>query len=289
MDSEPRRSFLDRLKILLGLPRANTTEDLEREIAGIVDQGEAHGLITAREGRMIEAVLDLGETTAGQIMVPRIDTATVPSTSSVEEVLRVLVDSGHSRIPIYSDDLDHIQGVLHAKDLLPFWGRPPEEIDLLKISRAPFFVPQSMPINQLLAEFRRQHVHLAVVVDEYGGTAGIVTMEDILEEIVGEIVDEYDNEESLLAEQADGSVLVDARLEVEDLAEHLGIDLPTELPEGRFETVGGFITTVLGRVPAAQEEVAWGPVRMVVVGADQRRVTQVQVFTQEPQTVQAGD
>ena len=249
MEPEPRRGFLQRLKLALGVTPANTSEDLEREIHGLVDEGEAKGLISANEGRMIEAVLDLDETTTGQIMVPRTEMATVPTTASLEEVVQVIVDSGHSRLPITDEDLDHIIGVVHAKDLLPHWGKTGREIDLAKMCRPPFFVPESKPVDQLFSDFKRKRVHLAIVVDEYGGTAGIVTIEDVLEEIVGEIIDEYDQEEPQLMEQADGSLLVDGRLEVEKLAEHLDTDLPEELPEGRFETVGGFITTLLGRVP----------------------------------------
>ncbi len=278
MEPEPRRGFLQRLRQALGVNAANTSEDLEREIHGLVDQGEAKGLLTANEGRMIEAVLDLDETTAGQIMVPRTEMATVPATASLEEVVRIIVDSGHSRLPITGEDLDHIIGVLHAKDLLPHWGKTGQDLELAKLSRPPFFVPQSKPVDQLFSDFKRKRVHLAIVVDEYGGTAGIVTVEDVLEEIVGEIIDEYDQEEPPIVEQADGSLLVDGRLEVDKLAEHLDIELPEELPEGRFETVGGFITTLLGRVPRAKEEVTYGPLRMVVVGSDDRRVTQVQVY-----------
>jgi magnesium and cobalt transporter len=279
---------LQRLRQLFSGP-VNTSEDLEREIHGLVDQGEAQGLITPREGEMIEAILELDQTTAGQVMVPRIDMATVSDTASLEEIIAVIVRSGHSRIPITGEDLDHIKGVVHAKDLLPYWGRDAFGVKLADICRPPLFVPQSMPVDQLLSEFKRRRVHLAVVVDEYGGTAGIVTMEDVLEEIVGEIVDEYDQEEALIQEQADGSLLADARLEIEKLSEHLGVALPEKLPEGRFETLGGFIITLLGRVPRPQEEVSFGPLRMVVVGADQRRVTKVQIFQARPQPAPAGD
>jgi len=290
LEPEPRRGFLQRLKQALGGNSANTSEDLEREIHGLVDQGEAQGLLTPREGQMIEAILDLDETTAGQIMVPRTEMATVPVSASLEETVKVIVDSGHSRIPITGEDLDNIVGVIHAKDLLPHWEQPGTGIALNEICRKPFFVPQSKPVDQLLSDFKRKRVHLAVVVDEYGGTAGIVSIEDVLEEIVGEIIDEYDQEEPQLKEQADGSVLVDARLETEKLAEHLKVDLPEELPEGRFETVGGFITTLLGRVPRTQEEVSYGRLRMVVTAADERRITQVQIhLDNEPPVPYSGD
>jgi magnesium and cobalt transporter len=263
---------------MLGGSPANSSHDLEREIQELVDQGEAEGVISHREGQMIDAVLELDETTAGQVMVPRTDMVTLPVTASVEETIQVIVTSGHSRIPVYAEDLDHIVGVMHAKDLLGFWGRCGEAVDLKAICRKPVFVPQSMALTQLLAAFERHRTHLAIVVDEYGGTAGVVTLENVLEEIVGDIEDEYDQAEELISEGPDGSLVVDGRLGVDELSERLAYELPDQLPEGRFETVGGFVTTYLGRVPKPGEEVVHGPVRLVVTGADERRVTQLQVF-----------
>jgi CBS domain containing-hemolysin-like protein len=285
LDTESRRGLFNRLKELLLGNRASSSEELEREIQDLVDQGEAQGFISGREADMIEAVLQLSEITADQIMMPRTELAMVPQSASVADTIAVIVESGHSRIPVYSEDPDHIVGVIHAKDILPFWNRN-GDVALDEIMRPPFFVPQAMPVNELMAAFRRRRVHLAVVVDEYGGTAGVVTLEDVLEEIVGEIEDEYDQEEQLIAEQADGSLLVEARLEIEELSKRLGVELPDSLPEGRFETVGGFITTLLGRVPRPQQEVEYGPLRFVVTGADERRVTQVQVhhIAGSPQT-----
>lgn len=276
MDPESRRGLFIRFKELLLGNRASSSEELEREIQDLVDQGEAQGFISGREADMIEAVLQLSEITADQIMMPRTELAMIPHSASVADTIAVIVESGHSRIPVYSEDPDHIVGVIHAKDILPFWNKN-GSVGLDEIMRQAFFVPQAMPVNELMASFRRKRVHMAIVVDEYGGTAGVVTFEDVLEEIVGEIEDEYDHEEQLIAEQADGSYLVQARLEIEELAGRLEVKLPDSLPEGRFETVGGFITTILGRVPRPQEEIEYGPVRMVVTAADDRRVTQVQV------------
>ncbi len=275
-ESESRQGLFNRFKELLLGNRASTSEELERDIQELVDQGEAQGFLSGREADMIEAVLQLSETTADQIMIPRTELAMIAQDAGVADTIAVIVESGHSRIPVYSEDPDHIVGVIHAKDILPYWGKN-GEVGLDAIMREPFYVPQAMPVNELMASFRRKRVHLAIVVDEYGGTAGVVTLEDVLEEIVGEIEDEYDQEEQLIDEHADGSLLVEARLEIEELAERLGVDLPDSLPEGRFETVGGFITTFLGRVPRPQEEVTYGPVRMVVTAADDRRVTKVQV------------
>lgn len=289
METQPRKGLLARLKAMLAGPQATSQEELEREIQGLVDKGEAQGLITPDEGEMIEAVLELGDTTAEQIMVPRTELALVPVQATLEEVVRVIVESGHSRIPVYGEDPDHIRGVIHAKDLLPYWGESAARPKLAAIMRPPFFVPLAMSLDELLTQFKRKRQHLAVVVDEYGGTAGVVTMEDVLEEIVGEIADEYDQEERLVEEQADGSLVVQGRLEIEELAERLGVELPQSLPEGRFETVGGFITTLLGRVPTAGDEVTWGPVHLKVLEADQRRVTRLRVKLTEPQARSAGE
>ena len=253
-----------------------------------MELGEAEGVISRREGEMIDAVLELDETTAGQIMVPRTDMVTVPAAAGVQEIIAVIAGSGHSRIPVFAEDLDHIVGVIHAKDLLGFWGQAGETVDVSAIIRKPVFVPQSMPLTQLLAAFERYRTHLAIVVDEYGGTAGVVTMEDVLEEIVGDIEDEYDQVEELVSEGPDGSLMVDARLEVDELSKRLEHELPDQLPEGRFETVGGLITTFLGRVPKAGEEVVLGPVRLVVTGADERRVIRVQAFPPPPDAAAEG-
>lgn len=279
MDPEGRSSFWNKMKNWLGGNNI-AEQDVEKELQELLEEGEARGLITQQESDMIEAVLELGETTASQIMTPRTSLYTLPADSTISEVIATIVETGHSRIPVYDDNLDHIVGIVHAKDLLAQWGKTDDNFDLHNVTRQPMFVPQSMPIEQLLASFNRQRAHLAVVVDEYGGTAGIVTMEDVLEEIVGDINDEHDHNLSLLQTEPDGSLLVDARLKVEELAEELDMDLPEELPDGRFESVGGFITTLMGKLPKPGEEVCYGPLRIVVEEADQRRVSKVRVFVE---------
>ena len=276
MEPEPRRSMFDRIRYLVR-GKHTTSQELEAEIQGLVDEGEAQGILTQREGDMIEAVLELNDSTASQVMVPRTDMAMAPSTATIRQLIDIIVESGHSRIPVFEDNPDSIVGLIYAKDLLPYWDSNNNQLELKQIMRPAFFVPPSIPLDQLLAAFRRKKAHLAVVVDEYGGTAGVVSMEDVLEEIVGEIEDEYDQEESLYSEQPDGTFLVDARLEVDDLSDLMDIELPDSLPEGNFETLGGFITTLLGRVPQTGEEVEYGPVRMVIREADERRITKVQV------------
>jgi magnesium and cobalt transporter len=282
VETEPRRGLLVRMREALAGKANNAGHDLEREIQDLVEQGQAQGLIGQGEGEMIDAVLELAETTAGQIMTPRTVLVTVAADAPLEEMVRIAVLSGHSRIPIFEGDLDHIVGVVHAKDLLPLCTSGGEGASLTQIARKPMFVPQSMPLNRLLTAIKRTRSHLAIVVDEYGGTAGVVSLEDVLEEIVGDISDEYDQEEPMIREEPDGSLLVDGRLDVDELSARLGTVLPDELPEGRFETVGGLITTYLGRVPQVGEEVAFGPVRLVVKGADERRVSLVQARSEAP-------
>lgn len=282
MDPEDRSSVWQKLKSWFA-GNDHQDPDVEKEIQELLEEGEARGLITQQESYMIEAVLELGETTAGQIMTPRTSLCTIAVTATIPQVVETIGQTGHSRIPVYETDLDHIIGILHAKDLLSHWGRSDESFRLQEVIRQPIFVPQSMPIEQLLATFNRQRAHLAVVVDEYGGTAGIVTMEDVLEEIVGDIKDEHDLPMTMLQVEPDGSYLVDGRLEVEELSEVLQIELPEELPEGRFESVGGFVTTLLGRLPKAKEEVFWGPLRLLVEEADQRKVNKVRVSLLPPQ------
>ncbi len=287
MDPEDRSSVWQKLKTWLNSGQQKES-DVERELQELLEEGEARGLITQQESDMIEAVLELGETTAGQIMTPRTSMCTLPVAASISEAVTTIVESGHSRIPVYDEDMDHIVGIVHAKDLLSQWGKGESSFNLRDIMRTPMFVPGSMSTEQLLSSFNRGRTHLAVVVDEYGGTAGIVTMEDVLEEIVGDIKDEHDLPLTMLSREPDGSLLVDGRLEVEELAEVLDMELPEELPEGRFESVGGFVTTLLGRLPKVKEEVSYSGLRMLVEEADQRKVSKVRIFVKPPEANNAA-
>ena len=190
-----------------------------------------------------------------------------------EELLNTIIESGHSRIPVYSENIDHIVGILYAKDLLPLWLNGTEEFDLEAICREPFFVPETKRINDLLNELRAKKSHLAVIVDEYGGTAGIVTIEDIIEEIIGEIRDEHDVEEELFLPQEDGSVLINARANLDDFEEHFGVQLPRE----GYDTLGGFIIHLMGKVPRKGEEITYEGLRMRIQGGDPKRITRVLV------------
>jgi CBS domain containing-hemolysin-like protein len=249
--------------------------DIEREIQQLIDAGEQKGLISEDEGEMIESIFSFWDTTVREIMVPRTEVIAVGSDTSIGTLLETAIKEGHSRIPVYSESSDDIVGILHFKDLLVYWGQ--EHVDLKGLLRTPHFVPETKKISQLLKELRDRKSHMAIVIDEYGGFAGLVTIEDILEEIVGEIRDEHDTEERRITPTADGDLLVDARLDIEKLAEHLGV----QIPEGNFESVGGFIINLLGRVPRPRETIEYAPLEMTVESADARKIHIVRVRLQD--------
>jgi len=206
--------------------------------------------------------------------------------STLGDLIDLVTRCGHTRIPIHKDNIDHIVGILHAKDLLKLLGENPESRIPTDILRKPFFVPESRRVSELLKDMQDRMTHLAIVTDEYGGTAGIITIEDILEEIVGEIMDEHDQEETLLTRLEDGSLVVNARLDVEKLGEALNM----ELPQGEFESVGGFIIHLLGRIPKIDEKVRFQDIEMTIQKGDQRRIEKVLVSrTALPESAEEGE
>ena len=246
-------------------------QNLEEEIQSLIDEGEQKGLLTEDEGEMIQSILSFRDTVAREIMVPRIDAVCLSNTVAPKDVIDLIVEKGHSRIPIYEGDIDNIIGIVHAKDLLPFWGQ--EAFDWTTILRPPYFVPETKKISEILGDLRDKKSHMAMVIDEYGGIAGILTMGDIIEEIIGEIQDEYDLEESRLVKIDEDTVMVDAHLDVEDLEEHFNI----KIPEGKFDTVGGFIINILGRVPDVQEHLVFNDLEMTIEDADNRKIQKVRI------------
>jgi len=254
------------------------SNDLAEEIHDLVDEGQAKGLISNEESHMVYGVLDLKEIRAHSIMIPRTEISAAPINSTLGEVIKLVSDCGHTRIPIHNDNIDEITGILHAKDILKLWGKDPDSIIPVEILRKPCFVPGTQKINELLHDLKERKTHLAIVTDEYGGTAGIITVEDIIEEIVGEIMDEHDDEKSLVTIIDDESLLVDARLEVEKLEEHLGL----ELPKGEFESVGGFVIHLLGRIPQVNEIVSFEGLEITIKKADQRKIDKVLITHKAP-------
>lgn len=269
-ESQPETQGLVRwFKRKMGLNR------VPKELQQVIDESEERGLIDHDEGDMIEGIFDLKQTVAREIMIPRTQIVAVPRNCPMDQLLTTIIQSGHSRIPVYKDNVDQIIGILNAKDLLPFWLDQEKKFEIDKICREPFFVPETKRINDLLNELRSKKSHLAVIVDEYGGTSGIVTIEDIIEEIIGEIRDEHDIEEDEFIPQDDGSVLVNAWTNLDDFEERFQIKVPRE----GYDTVGGFIIHLLGKVPRKGEEIIFEGLNMRIQTADAKRVARVLVTT----------
>ncbi|MDH7571740.1 MAG: hemolysin family protein, partial [Armatimonadota bacterium] len=242
----------------------------------IVEESEKEGVLEEQETEMIHSVLEFTDIVVREVMVPRIDMVCVEVSHTIDDLLDVILKSGHSRIPIYEETVDNIVGIVHAKDLLRVVRTVPGEHDIrsANVMRPVYYVPETMKVDDLLAQFQRSKHQLAIVVDEYGGTAGLVTLEDLIEEIVGPITDEYDVEnEPKLSMLEDGSAIADARMPIDDVNKLLGLRLPDE----ESETLGGFVFTLLGKIPVVGESVEYDGVRLEVVEADNRRVARVKI------------
>jgi len=248
-------------------------EELEREILHAVSEGELHGAVDEEEKEMIESVIELTDTDVEEIMTPRTDIVAIPKDIDLDGVLQIIRERGHSRIPVYDGTIDSILGVLYAKDLLS--RRPDEDFQVTSMMRKALFVPESKPVREMLREFQARKVHIAIVLDEYGGTAGMVTIEDILEELVGEIEDEY--EETAPAELKridDHTVEVDARMRIDDLNDQLDIQLPED---ENYETIGGFVFSSLGKVPEIGDHCEHNQIGIQVIAAEPRRILRVRL------------
>ncbi len=251
------------------------------ELKMLVETGSEQGGIEEDEKEMIHGVIELAETKVHQVMVPRIGIQAVQINDPIDEVLEMIVQAGHSRVPVYEENLDNIIGILYAKDLLPYLkpGAPStSEIDIRALARPAAYVPEAKPVDELLREMRANKVHIAIVVDEYGGTAGLITMEDVVEEIVGEIQDEYDSEESLVESLDDDAQIayrLDGRVSMDDLRDLFDLSDTEEEDEDEYDTVGGFIMHRMGRIPLPGTMVPFRDVTLRVESAEPRRVAKV--------------
>ncbi len=249
----------------------------EDEIKALIELGEEKGTIHSEEKMMIDSIFEFGETTVREIMVPRIDMVCIEINSSIKDLVRLIREKGHSRIPVYEGRIDNIRGIIHAKDLIPILDKPAKDIKLRDLARPAYFVPESKKIDDLLREFQKQKVHMAIVVDEYGGTAGLVTLEDIIEEIVGEIQDEYDKEQPLYRTIGPDTYLVDGRMTIEELNEILPEPIPVDEDED-FETLGGLIYHITERIPHNHERISYMNYDFVVEDVDRQRIKKVKVI-----------
>ncbi len=267
---------------LLGVRDVPDEAITSEELRILVERGGEQGTIEAEEEQMIGGVLELGERRVHEVMVARVDIVALSVDASLDDIVQTLVAEGHSRIPVYDGSIDNIVGLLYAKDLLPFLvgvDRPPSIRGLV---RTPLFVPESMLVDDLLHSLQRRRVHIAIVLDEHGGTAGLVSIEDLIEEIVGEIQDEYDEEEPMIVAIGEDEARVDGRADVDDLLEHFDSSLQGDDQE-EFDTVGGLIYHYIGGVPKVGDEVVVDGLRLTVEATDGRRVRTVLVQRVQPE------
>ncbi len=254
------------------------------ELRLIVERGGEQGVLEAEEEQMINAVIELGDRRVHEVMVPRIAMVTLAASATLDEAIDTVIEQGHSRVPVYEGTVDEVVGILYAKDLLPFLkGSVDERPSLRSILRTPVFVPESMTVDDLLHELQRRKVHLAVVLDEYGGTAGLVTIEDLIEEIVGEIQDEYDEEEPLIVRISDDEARIDGRAAIDDLEELFDTSLGLD-DEDQYDTVGGLIYHRIGGVPKPGDRIAVDGLSLTVETTDGRRVGKVLVTREQVET-----
>ena len=267
----PLRKLLERRE------RAEEADDDEEEVTpeevqAYIDVGEEEGIIEPAEGKLLQSIVDFGDRLAHEIMTPRIDVLTFDARTPIEELAKLFSESKYSRIPIYETTIDQITGIVHIKELFDAILKN-EKRTVQELARPPYFVLETKKVSELLHEFQSEHLQIAIVVDEYGGTAGIITTEDIIEEIVGEIADEHEDEEATIVDVGDGTYLVNGMLRVEELEEKLGANLSGE----DYETVAGLIVTTLGRIPKVGAVVTKNGFKFEVERADRRRIYRVRV------------
>lgn len=269
------------LRVLADLVMGRSADDLsadslflsEDQLRFLIDASEEPGLIEEEEKKMIASIFQLGETMVRELMVPRIDLVAIEEQTSLEDALDVIIQAGHSRIPVYSGNIDHIQGLLYAKDLLPPFRDGQHDLPIAQLMRPAYFVPESKKVDDLLRELQQRKVHMAVIVDEYGGTAGAVTIEDLLEEIVGDIQDEYDTEAPMAVQVSEREFVFDAQIRLDEVSEILDVAFESE----DSDTLGGLIYSKLGSIPTVGSRVEYDGLHFDVQAVQGRRILQVKV------------
>jgi len=264
------------------MEQPDSEDAVSDEVMSVVEDHETSGKVDRIQKEMIEAVFEFPSLTAEEIMTPRTDIKGIDVTSSIQDVKKHVDENGHSRIPVYEDNLDHIIGILYAKDLIQFLDNTAmAKFDLRQIMRQAMMVPETKSVQELLAEFRSRQVHIAILLDEYGGTAGLISIEDILEELVGEIQDEYEptKEEPTITRVNETTLDVEGRVHVDDLNDQLDVGLPEDED---YDTVAGFVVATLGRIPDEGETFEFENLRLTITDADRTKVNRVRVVRLEP-------
>jgi len=276
-DNQPEQEttgFLMQLGGLLGWGKPGTKEDLEHEISELLEEGEEHGLISSLEEQMIHSILDFRETYAYEIMTPAAEVVSFDQASPLSELIEMVIESGFTRIPVFRENTDAVIGAVHAKDLLKLCAQPePRDVELEEYLRPVYFIPESKPIVDLLHEFQKRKVHMAMVTDEFGTIRGLITLEDILEEIVGEIDDEYDAEEHDVEIIDDETIHVHGWADIEKIEEHFKY----ELPDGPYESIGGLVIHSFGRLGRVGDKLELPGYYLEVLEATPRQIKLVKI------------
>ncbi len=245
----------------------------EEEIIRFLTVGEQEGIIETDEKQMINSIFEFDDIIVKEIMVPRIHMSCIEINDQLDELIDLIINLGFSRIPVYNDTVDNIVGVVYAKDLLPLLKKDDYGVDIQKIMRPAYYIPETKKIDNLLSEFRKEKIHMAIILDEYGGTSGLVTIEDLLEEIVGDIQDEYDEEENWIKIIDEHEIVIDGRVDIDEINELLNINLPEE----DYETISGFILSMLGYVPDDGEAIEFENLHITVEKVIRRRISKVRI------------
>ena len=259
------------------LVQQNGSTDVDEQLLKSIEHSQREGGIPAEAAEMLENVVEFRTTDVGEIMTPRTDVEGIELTDDLQEIRKFVLECGRSRIPVYTENIDHILGILYVKDLVAFFGADANGFNLRDIVRQPIVVPDTKPVQELLGDFQRSEVHMAVVIDEYGGTAGIVTIEDVIEEIVGEIRDEHDDaatDEPKLVRVHDGLVEVDGRYNIDDLNDELSLQLPED---EEYDTLAGFVLAQLGHVPVIGEVLDTEEIRFKTLEASATQIRRLSI------------
>ncbi len=268
------KGVFKRLAALLPGRTPDTTESLEQEIQELLEDGEEQGLITSLEEKMINSIFDFRDTMVGEIMTPAVEIEAAEESTSLADLVELFIEKGFTRVPVYRDTLDRIVGILHVKNLLKIFSPASKDIPLSELLNPPYFIDEKKLIVDLLVEFQKHKIHMALVTDEFGSVRGLVTIEDVLEEIVGEIDDEYDVDDHDEIQEVDQeTILVQARVDIEEVEERFGV----EMPEGPYESVGGLVVHLLGRLAVPGDQVDVGGLRFLVQTASRRHIKVVRI------------
>ncbi|MGB2866971.1 MAG: hemolysin family protein, partial [Bacteroidota bacterium] len=265
------KQIIKELLIKSGLLRMKLSEE---DLKQVIDAGTLSGALDKTEHELIKSILEFSDITAKEIMVPRLDIVALDIATPRDILVRKVIEEGYSRLPVFQETIDHIIGIVYSKDLLSLLEHR-DLIILQDIIRPAYFVPESKQISQLLREFQKHKVHLGIVIDEFGGTEGIITFEDIIEEIVGDILDEYDEAQKQIEPSKDGSTIVDAAMSIGDFNKQFNSELPEETSD--YETIAGFLQKVSGKLPEVNEEIRTADFAFSIVTKSARRIRQVKV------------